>query len=163
MIACVDAHYRLDESVAACVGLSDWSDESIAFERVIHVPRPAEPYVPSEFYLREMQPILQLLHDVEGVEAVVVDGYVWLAKDRPGLGARLHEALGGTTPVVGVAKHAFRNNDRALAVLRGRSTRALYVTAIGMDESQAVACLRRMHGKFRIPTALKRVDQLTRT
>jgi len=48
-------------------------------------------------------------------------------------------------------------------VLRGDSRRPLYVTAAGLDPAAAALHVRSMHGPFRIPTLLKRVDQLCRT
>ena len=97
------------------------------------------------------------------VEMIVVDGYVWLGAGRPGLGAKLYDALEQRTPVVGVAKTAFRGNDVALPVLRGTSLRPLFVTAVGVDPAEAAACVRGMHGDHRIPTLLARVDQMSRT
>jgi deoxyribonuclease V len=49
---------------------------------------------------------------------------------RPGLGAHLYDRIG--TPVVGVAKTAFRSATHAVAVRRGSATKPLYVTAAGM-------------------------------
>jgi deoxyribonuclease V len=47
-------------------------------------------------------------------------------------------------------------------VLRGASTKPLLITAAGMPEAQAAEHVREMHGAFRIPTLLRRVDQLCR-
>jgi hypothetical protein len=52
---------------------------------------PPAPYIPGQFYLREMPVIGEILVTIAHVELVVVDGYVWLAKGRPGLGAELYE------------------------------------------------------------------------
>lgn len=95
------------------------------------------------------------------VDVVVIDGYVWLATRRPGLGAHLFDALGRSTIVVGVAKTSFHDNDAAIEVARA-STRPLYITAEGVDVRQAADDVRRMHGAHRIPTMLKRVDRLAR-
>jgi deoxyribonuclease V len=93
---------------------------------------------------------------------VVVDAYVWLADDAPGLGARLHEALGEAVPVVGVAKTSFRGATRAVQLLRGTSTQPLYVTAAEMSAETAATHVASMHGAHRIPALLRRVDQLAR-
>ncbi|MDA0167933.1 hypothetical protein OJ998_02455 [Solirubrobacter taibaiensis] len=63
---------------------------------------------------------------------------------------------------MGVAKSAFRSATHAIPVLRGRSTRPLYVTAAGLEASTAAALVREMAGTYRLPDALRRVDQLTR-
>jgi deoxyribonuclease V len=44
------------------------------------------------------------------------------------------------------------------AILRGTSSRALYVTAAGIDQHVAERLIKDMHGKNRIPTMLKLVD-----
>ncbi len=94
---------------------------------------------------------------------VVIDGYVWLSEDRrPGLGARLFEALGGSVVVVGVAKTGFAGSAFAEPVLRGDSAKPLYVTAAGVEASVAAGWIRGMHGEYRVPTLLRRVDRLCR-
>lgn len=93
---------------------------------------------------------------------MVIDAYVWLdSNSRPGLGAYLYSALESRTPVVGVAKTLFPGAP-AIPVFRGRSRSALFVTAQGMPPEEAAAHIREMHGAFRIPTLLKRVDRLSR-
>jgi hypothetical protein len=95
------------------------------------------------------------------VEAVVIDGHVWLRDGQPGLGARLHEALGARIAVIGVAKAAFAGGS-AVPVLRGGSSRPLFVTATGMNAHGAAELVRGMHGPHRLPTLLKRADRLAR-
>jgi deoxyribonuclease V len=161
MIACVDVDYRGDEAWAACVLLRDWADAESAGEVVEHLTGVA-PYEPGQFYRRELPCLLAVLAKAaDALDAVVVDGYVWLAEGRPGLGGHLYEALGGKVPIIGVAKTRFASGA-AEAVVRGASRRPLYVTAAGMDLAEAAARVRVMHGTFRIPTLLKKVDQLCR-
>ena len=162
MIACVDVDYRREEAVAACAGIRHWSHASPCMERVVRSHEAAAPYMPGQFYLREMPMILRVLDPVTEVALIVVDGYVWLAKDRPGLGAHVYEHLGGRIPVVGVAKNAFHNNDCAVPIVRGDSNRPLYVTAVGIDLDLAVESVARMAGPHRVPTILRRVDHLAR-
>jgi len=163
MILAVDVDYRADAVVAACVGFTAWTDSATALEVVVRSDAPPAPYEPGRFYLRELPHIhgvLSLL--VPPFDAIVVDGYAWLAADRPGLGAHLYESLGGTTPVIGVAKTAFAGAT-AIEVLRGTSTRPLYVTAVGTDVQTAADGVRAMHGPHRTPTLFGRVDHLART
>ncbi len=163
MLACVDVAYRDEEAVAACVLFHDWADAVTAEERVQRV-RPVEPYQPGQFYRRELPPLLAVLGPVrDRLRAVVVDGYVWLDDaGTPGLGARLHEALGRGVPVIGVAKTRYAGAVTARPVCRGGSRRPLYVTAAGIDPETAAREIERMHGPFRIPTLLRRADQLSR-
>ncbi len=163
VIACVDVDYRTDHAAAACVLLRDWTDAKPSAELVARIDEVAE-YEPGAFYKRELPCILAVLSRVsDPLACVVVDGYVWLdAHRRPGLGARLHEALGGAIPVVGIAKKPFGEATFAESVLRGTSLTPLYVTAVGLDPHVAADHLRAMHGPHRIPTLLTRVDRLCR-
>ncbi|AKJ06704.1 endonuclease V [Archangium gephyra] len=162
MLACMDVDYRTEVTVAACVLFRDWADAAEASHLVERGP-PAEPYEPGQFFRRELPHLLKVLAGVpEPLETVVIDGYVWLGEERPGLGAHLYEALGRRVPVIGVAKTAFHSSQFAVPVLRGQSQRPLFVTAVGVEAGAAAECVRRMHGASRLPTLLNRVDRLCR-
>lgn len=163
MKACVNVQYRATEAVAACVVFREWTDERPERELTVRVPSPAA-YEPGRFYLRELPCLLAVIEPLRAsLEVVVIDGYVWLDADgRRGLGAHLHEALGRAVPVVGVAKTAFAGGGFAVAVLRGVSKRPLYITGAGVEAAAAADLIRSMHGGFRIPTLLARVDRLAR-
>jgi deoxyribonuclease V len=162
MIACVDVDYRDAGAVAACVLLRDWADAACAGTHVARIAA-VDPYQPGQFYRRELPGLQAVLARVgDPVDVVVIDGYVWLGgPDRPGLGARLYEALGGTAAVVGVAKTQYAGAG-GIPVLRGASRRPLLVTAAGLDPATAARHVQAMHGPYRIPDALKQVDQLCR-
>ena len=160
MIACIDADYRDAEAITACVAIRDFADETPVFERVVRSPHPPQPYEPGSFYLRELPGVLAVLAATGDVSTVIIDGYVWLGADRPGLGARLFAEV--NVPVIGVAKTRFKDNDRAIEVTRGGSSRPLYVTSAGIDVDDAARRVRSMHGEHRLPTILKRVDRLAR-
>jgi deoxyribonuclease V len=170
MILCLDVDYRADATVTGCVGIRDWTDAAPTLERARSVTGAQAPYEPGSFYLRELPHLVAMIGAVGAsagaISGVVIDGYVWLAVDRPGLGARLHghlvETCGVDVPVVGVAKKAFRDNDCAIPIVRGGSVRPLYITAIGIDATVAAARVLSMHGAHRLPTMLKRVDRLAR-
>ena len=121
-----------------------------------------DPYRPGEFCRRELPPLRAVIPAAGELSLIVVDGYVDLDPDgRPGLGAHVHGEFG--VPVVGVAKTAFGTATHAARVLRGQSSRPLYVTAAGMTIADAAALVTEMAGRFRIPDALKTVDRLART
>jgi deoxyribonuclease V len=164
MIAILDVDYRDCGAMAAAVLAPGWTDAVPAAEVVAHIPA-VEEYVPGEFFRRELPCLLTVLDRCPVRPAVcVIDGYVWLEPDRPGLGARLFEALGGSVPVVGVAKSCFRSAGPVAAqVLRAKSRQPLWVTAVGIDLAAAAEAVRSMHGPHRLPTLLKRADQLART
>ena len=119
------------------------------------------PYQPGEFYRRELPPLRAVVPAAAELALIVVDGYVDLDPDgRPGLGAQVHAEFG--VPVIGVAKTAFSTATHAAQVLRGQSSRPLYVTAAGMTTADAAGLVAEMAGRFRMPDALKLVDRLAR-
>ena len=160
---CVDVDYRDSGAMAAGVLFREWGDDAPASEVTEPIATVAD-YQPGQFYKRELPCLLALLARAETLELVVVDGYVWLeGEDRPGLGAHLYEALGRKVPVIGVAKTRFRSARLAVPIVRGEiSSKPLFVTAAGLNVTQAAAMVRSMHGPHRLPTLLKRVDSLCR-
>jgi deoxyribonuclease V len=164
MKLCLDVGYHDDEVVTACVGFTDWPNASPVLERVLRSRVSPPAYQSGQFFRRELPFLLDVLQRVAGTpELVIIDGHVWLDGDRPGLGAHLHESLGGATPVIGVAKRPFRNATACAPVLRGSSLQPLFVSAVGLELAVAVAGIRGMDGAHRIPTLLKRVDRLSRS
>jgi len=165
MFCALDVHYETENGAAraACVQFQDWSSVKPDAEYVVEVAEVA-PYVPGQFFKRELPSLLRVLEAVSVPPTlVIVDGYVWLdPAGRPGLGAHLHEALGGRVPVVGVAKTAFRGDTGAAQVMRGESAKPLLVSAAGIPLDEAAEGVRRMAGEHRIPTLLKRVDHIAR-
>lgn len=158
MLACVDVDYRGTGAVAAALLFHAWSDDVPQRELTAHIMRVPD-YEPGQFYKRELPCLLEVLRGT-GPDLVIIDGYVHLGPERrPGLGAHLAAAL--DVIVVGVAKNPFHETP-ATPVLRGESTKPLLVTATGMAEAHAAAHVRAMHGAHRIPTLLRRVDQLAR-
>ncbi|WLQ12420.1 endonuclease V [Hahella aquimaris] len=164
MILAVDVQYE-DDGGATVAGVlfKDWNDPEPARAVLTQVSE-VQDYEPGQFYKRELPCILQLLDAIpETVDIIVVDGYVSLgADDRPGLGMHLHNALQQRIPVIGVAKKAFLDTPPDREILRGDSLKPLYVSAVGIPLPQARDWIHSMHGKHRIPTLLKRVDQLCR-
>ena len=160
-LAAFDVHYADNGRVsAAAVLFSDYGDPQPVMECTEFLSAAAK-YIPGEFYRRELPAILALLKKFDRPpDELIVDGYVMLG-DRPGLGHHLFSALEGKITVIGVAKSKYKGSA-GIEVFRGRSARPLYVTAAGMGQDEAVEKIRRMHGKHRIPTLLKRVDRLAR-
>lgn len=162
-ILAVDVDYREDVAQAAGVLFQAWSDEKPSQEITVQVSGIHE-YVPGQFYRRELPCILALWAKLSPKPAIVViDGYVYLGEgQQPGLGQHLYEALEKQVAVIGVAKSGYKGVAEACAVVRGKSERPLFVTAVGLDETLAREHIRGMAGSYRLPTLLKRVDQLCR-
>ena len=162
MIGCLDVDYREPAAYAAGIAFHNWSDASPAIEKVVPVVG-VHPYQPGQFFRRELPCLLAVLRELPPVGVVVVDGYVWLdGVSVAGLGAHLYQELAGKVAVIGVAKTRFAGVGAAVEVVRGRSIRPLFITAVGMSTPRAAEHLRSMHGPDRIPTLLKRVDSLAR-
>jgi deoxyribonuclease V len=162
VLAAVDAQYSDEVAAASCVTFATWTDPTPASEHSTLV-HGVEPYEPGEFWRRELPCIIAVLGQLQKPpEVVVIDGYVWLDdKGRKGLGAHLAEALAGPA-VIGIAKHPFAGASNATLVQRGKSLRPLHVTAQGISLDDAAAAVRSMHGAHRIPTLIRRVDELCR-
>lgn len=163
MILVVDVDYREGLAWAAGILFRDWGDAEPTVEYVVECGVTGD-YRPGEFFRRELPCIQQLLREItQSVTCIVVDGYVYLGRERrPGLGKHLFDAMEQQTLVIGVAKTPFGDTPESTAVFRGGSIRPLYVTAAGVDECRAQQWVRAMHGEHRIPTLLQRVDRLCR-
>lgn len=167
MLACLDVDYSPARTCAACVLFAHWDSRQPTATLTARLrAQDAAGYVPGAFYERELPALLAVLDRlpfaVDVLDALVVDGYVWLGRERPGLGHHLFEATRRKVPVIGVAKTAFADNELALPLLRGDSQSPLYVTAVGMDALEARDAVARMHGLHRVPTLLRWVDQACR-
>src|SRR5262249_59722862 len=117
-----------------CFGVGAGGGPTRTREKSRCLPCAPSAYVPGQFYKREL-PLLRAV--IDGLPSrpsmLVIDGYVWLgATDAPGLGAHLFEELHAVTPIVGVAKTAYRNDTWSERVYRGVSRKPLYVTASGL-------------------------------
>ena len=162
-LAIVDVQYSESGANAACVVGEHWAADTAIEQRQVCSPD-VEPYVPGEFYRREMPPILGVLSAVTTpFEVIVVDSYVVLDEHgTPGLGARLYEHFEQRYAVIGVAKTAYRGSSFAVPVSRGTSRRLLYVTALGISQELAAERVSQMHGNYRVPTLIRLADQLAR-
>jgi len=163
MILAVDVQYSKNDAIAGGVVFEHWQDEGAQKECTSVIEGVAR-YEPGKFFKRELPCILKLIaeHGLQP-DCIVVDGYVFLdGFSEAGLGKYLYDTLDGRASVIGVAKKRYRNIDSKYEVFRGRSRKPLYVTAVGIDVEQAKENVLAMHGKNRLPTILKRVDQICR-
>lgn len=162
MIFAIDVFYNEDRSAkAAGVLFKHWED-SKPTRIYTTLIEDVKPYESGSFYKRELPCILALLDEVEeSIETIVVDSYVYL-NDKMGLGAHLYEALNHEVTIIGVAKSAFQDISPHTHLLRGKSTKPLYITAAGVELEQAKAWVASMDGAYRFPTLLKEVDRLCR-
>lgn len=162
MIIAFDVYYLNDDATTACVCFDDWAD-AVSTQDFVEITHNVAPYESGKFYKRELPCIVSLLkkHNLR-LGIIVVDGYVWLDENQIGLGGHLYNDLGGNVPVIGVAKTKFKTHSKIKEVYRGNSQTPLFVSAIGIDLDEAAQNIENMHGQFRLPTLLKRADQLCR-
>jgi len=160
--AVVDVSYTKKKAIAACVLLKDCKEDKIISEYSSTITG-IKDYKPGEFYKRELPPLLSVLKKVkENYELIIIDGYVWLGKDKGGLGYYLYNSLNQKIPVLGVAKNPFANNTEAKILVRGKSKKPLYITSIGSDIELAVKIINEMVGEERIPKMIKYADKLSK-
>ncbi|MEY8760006.1 endonuclease V [Chryseobacterium tongliaoense] len=166
MIYAFDTYYYDDYANTICIAFEDWSSEKETdiFSEKTEI---TSGYQSGEFYKRELPCILSLLNKIELKEgdSIIVDGYVTLNNDgKIGLSGHLYEALGQKYPVIGIAKNEFSSPDsQRRSIYRGESKTPLFLTAKGIDVDTLIPKIERMHGSYRIPALLKKLDQLTRT
>jgi deoxyribonuclease V len=163
MKAALDVYYQSNSSTAACVVFENWQD-SRPTEIIQTVLPSTPPYCAGRFYLREFPCLLSVLEQADRrFETLVIDGYVHL-KDHvgKGLGTHLFESLWYSPAVIGVAKKPLKVADHFVPINRGRSSRPLFVSAMGCSVDRAARSISRMHGPYRIPTLLKLTDQTAR-
>lgn len=155
----MDVDYRDREAVAAALWFRGWAALEAEHQAVKRLAGVAE-YQPGAFYRRELPCLLGVLELGPPPDVIVVDGYVSLGGGAAGLGGHLHAAIGGI--VVGVAKTRYESAE-AIAVCRGESKSPLFVTSAGVEPEIAAGWVASMHGLYRIPTMLKRVDAIARS
>ncbi len=165
MIYAFDTYYFENYANTICLAFEDWTSkhETEIFSEKTDI---TSDYESGAFYKRELPCILSLLNKIElkQDDIIIVDGYVTLDNDgKIGLGGYLYEALNKKNPVIGIAKNGFNSPDsQRRAVYRGESKTPLFLTSKGIDVDEIIPKVEQMHGNFRIPTLLKKLDQLTR-
>jgi deoxyribonuclease V len=165
MILAFDTYYFDNKAKTVCLEFENWSEDK-NFKVHTEIIDNVSEYIPGEFYKRELPCIISLLNqiDLENIEAIIVDGFVYLDDDKKhGLGGHLYEKLNGKIPIIGVAKTNFASIEKdKKPLLRGDSAKPLFITSIGIDLEEAFQKVETMAGEFRMPTLLKELDRLTK-
>lgn len=165
MILVFDTYYSKDKAKTVAIQFKNWKENAVEqiYEETLSG---VNEYVSGEFYKRELPCILSLLKqiDLSNCEAIIIDGFVYLNdENKKGLGAYLFEALEEKIPIIGVAKNDFKElNKSKIAVYRGESKKALFVTCAGTGLKKAALNIKNLKGNYRIPDILKQVDALGR-
>ncbi len=148
---------------AAAVAFDEW-DAALASRSYSATLADAAPVPATGPDARRLACLLNLLHtQALQPELLLIEGFVHLdAQETPGLGQQLFLALGGRTPVIGVARAPLPGTPAQCQVSREEDAPPLIVTCTGMDLGAAKARLRAMHGRRRVPTLLKLVARLAK-
>jgi len=160
-------YFDNDKANTICLAFENWESAVPDYE-FSEIKEGVEEYIPGQFYKRELPCILSLLEkiktQIKEISCIVIDGFVYLDDDmKPGLGKHLFDSLHNEIPVIGVAKTNFATVEKyKLPLKRGNSDTPLYISSVGIDMNTAYDLIQKMHGDFRIPTLLKKVDTLTR-
>ena len=136
--------YTTTFSRAAGILFSNFHDQTYTNFQILN-STPSAPYIPGQFYKRELPCILPFLNSFDP-DIIIVDGFVWLGKDkRPGLGARLWEELNEKKIIIGVAKSKFQDCEySSVPILRGQSKNPLWVSSAGVDSIVATDWIKGM-------------------
>ena len=165
MIVAIDVHYKADYAKAVSITFEDWEDEA-PLKTDVAIIKEVAPYVPGQFYKRELPCIMEVLKCSESIkiDTIVIDGYVLLNDyGKLGLGGFLYDTLGEKVPIIGVGKTHFYSARKVVQeVLRGETTKPLYVTSLGVDPKIAAANIQKMKGIYRMPDLLRLLDQETK-
>ena len=162
MILAIDVCYKENKGYVAGISFDQWEAEH-PIRIYSSVVNNIADYQSGEFYKRELPCILTLLEEHKILpNIIVIDGYVTLGGDKPGLGQYLYEALESKVMILGVAKNGFLDNCEHEMIYRGKSKKPLYITSLGISKDQAKKNIVNMYGKYREPHLLKMADQLCR-
>lgn len=165
MIYAFDTFYYPDCAKTVCIAFEQWDSETEHFIYSENTEINSD-YESGAFYKRELPCILSLLKkiDLKDGDLIIVDGYVALGNNgKIGLGGYLYESLNKKYPVIGIAKNGFASEDNMRkTIFRGKSKIPLFLTAKGIDADKTKINIENMHGAYRIPTLLKKLDKLTK-
>ncbi|MEL6942504.1 MAG: endonuclease V [Bacteroidota bacterium] len=165
IVAIEDVHYRATFAKAVSIEFETWQDVQPTAIHEVEIKEVAD-YVPGQFYKRELPCILKVLEEtsLKNIELIIIDGYVTLNDaGKYGLGMYLYEVLLEKIPIIGVAKKAFKDNEKLVRkILRGESKKPLYVSSVDIDVDLAANYIQNMAGEYRIPNLLKILDQRTK-
>ena len=128
------------------------------------------PYIPGEFYKRELPCIMDLLGgvDFDSLSTIIVDGFVRIEKDGEmvsGLGEHLYdEVKDWGISVIGVAKSKFDGCENwSIPIIRKTGSKPLYVQGIGRyTDEMAASLIKGMAGPNKLPILLQRLDRETK-
>lgn len=175
MIVAFDTYYYNGFSYTVGGVFKHWVDKEVSYFVTSIRPFIDAEYKPGELYKRELPCIMQCLANlnIDTIETIIVDGFVWLSEDgktlTKGLGARLQDEIlkkyNTKKTIVGIAKNRYHVDiPECVVVERGlTSAKPVFVTCSETCFTEHYAAyVKLMHGDYRMPSLIKAVDSKTR-
>lgn len=175
MIVAFDTYYYNGFSYTVGGVFKSWGDKEVSYYATsVRTCIDAE-YKPGELYKRELPSIMQCLANlnIDTIDIIVVDGFVWLSEDgktlTKGLGAHLQDAIfnkyNTKKTIVGIAKNRYHVKiPDCVDLERGLiSAKPIFITCSETCFTEFYSTqVKIMHGDYRIPSIIKAVDTKTR-
>ena len=132
------------------------------------------PYIPGEFYKRELPGILSIVQKVNlrEFDTIILDGFTNLIDNSgdfiPGLGERLESeiTIHNNLSIIGVAKTLFGKSDLySYPLYRGSAKNPLWISITSgssIDLNTAYNRINSMYGDNKLPDILKQLDKYTK-
>ena len=171
----IDSYYEGDQDCYTVgVIFKEWTDREP--EKIVSChTKNFSPYIPGQFYKRELPGILELLSQVklEEYDAIILDSYIDLVDKETGeiiegLGRHLinslieNKKLHPGLNIIGVAKSKFGKTGKiSEAVLRGKSKKPLWIQSL-RSVKEVRNNIQGMFGENRLPSMLKTLDNSTK-
>jgi deoxyinosine 3'endonuclease (endonuclease V) len=172
VIIAIDTFYESDTK-AFTVGVlfNSWQDKVPSSIISVISENNFGPYIPGQFYKRELPCILDLLKkvDLSKIDFIILDGFLRLKNAdgsiHDGLGLHLRKKLNiPHIKLIGVAKSLYcKCDDISIKVYRNKEVvNPLFVQGEGISDQLAADLIRSMDGNYRLPTLLKILDKETK-
>jgi deoxyinosine 3'endonuclease (endonuclease V) len=172
VIIAIDTFYESDEK-AFTVGVlfNSWQDKVPSSIISVTSENNFGPYIPGQFYKRELPCILDLLKnlDLSKLDFIVLDGFLRLKDSNgnvhDGLGLHLKKKLNmPQLKLIGVAKSLYCKCDEiSVKLYRNKEvTKPLFIQGEGISNQLAANLIYSMDGNYRLPTLLKILDKETK-
>ena len=175
MIVAFDTYYYNGFSYTVGGVFKTWGDKEVSYYVTSRRNCIDAEYKSGELYKRELPCIMQCLSllNIDDIELIIIDGFVWLSEDgntlTKGLGARLQDAILNKyqtkKTIVGVAKNRWNIEIPQCEVIeRGlASSKPLFITCSETCFTKHYSInIKTMYGDYRIPNIIKAVDSKTR-
>lgn len=175
-ILAVDTFYHPDKAKTVGVLFDSWDQDEPSMV-IESWTTDFGPYIPGQFYLRELPPTMKLLEqvDIKEIGVLIVDGFLQVydsevGRLEKGLGLRLGEILRiekKDLVLVGVAKTDYREQGERWKLAepwkRGPlGSKPLWVQVDGMRIPDLMHGLGQMKGNCRLPDMLRILDKETK-